>query len=79
VYNLVSNVIEQLRRIDRANYTNLVRQKEIRRRRKEDYPIPFFTKIVAIYLRSQEIEDALIKAYSNTGDKTLAYSTIQAN
>jgi len=77
--NLVSEVIEQLRRLDRANYTNLVREKEKRRRTGTDAPIPDLRKRVEIYLRSQQIEDSLIQRFSNSRDTSPAYATIMSN
>ncbi|OGJ20044.1 hypothetical protein A3K73_04005 [Candidatus Pacearchaeota archaeon RBG_13_36_9] len=76
--NTVSGVIEQLRKIDKANYTYFVRQKEIRRRKNENYQIPFFREIITIYLRSQQIADSMINAYSNSADRALAYATVTA-
>ncbi len=77
--NLASEVIEQLRRIDRANYTNLVREKEVRKRTGTYATIPCFRKIVDIYLRSQQITDSLLQSFSNSRDTSLAYATVMSN
>jgi hypothetical protein len=77
--NLVSEVIEQLRKLDRANYPHLVREREIRRRKRADTPIPCFKKIVDIYLRSQQIKDSLMQGFSNSRDTSLAYATMMSN
>jgi len=73
------DVIEQLKKIDRANYTCLVREREIKKRKGITTLIPDINKIIAIYLGSQKIADSLINAYSNQLDKLLAYTAIQTN
>lgn len=75
----VSELMEQLKRIDRANYTYFVRQRELKRRSGKNCETPFFKKIVEIYIRSGQIQDALIERYSNRVDRTLAYLVTQKN
>jgi hypothetical protein len=75
----ISEVMEKLRRIDRANYTHFIRLREIKRRSGKNHETPFFKEIVQIYLRSGQIADALIKKYSSKADRTLAYSVLCKN
>lgn len=69
----------ELRALDRANYTSLVREKELRRRSKRDYPIPCFEERVKLFESVGEIMDSLAQRFIGLYDRNLAYSTVGCN